>query len=271
MKKLNLSKIITGILVVASVLSLNPIGVSAEWKKDNSGWWYSEGSSYATGWKNINETWYYFYSNGYVATGWQRLDGNWYYFHKGSLYSNGGDMQHDTIIDGYYLNSNGVWANETAEMQKYSELLNDINWQKNNGINGTINKNFIVDLDQDGVYEMVLNHGTCEADKTTTVVTYNNGNIKVEHLSSDHGGYWGYSKSERVFFINGGTQGFGYLNGYKLENGYCEKVYSSISDENHYGKEKATYTINGEKVSRAQYKESIERFGEIDKNGVIYG
>jgi len=80
MKKL---KVIASILIVISLMSLNPIGVSAEWRKDYTGWWYTEGNSYATGWRNLNGSWYYFNSDGYMA--------------------------HDTIIDGYYLNSSGAW------------------------------------------------------------------------------------------------------------------------------------------------------------------
>lgn len=266
-----LTKIIASALVAVSVFALNSIRANAEWKENNSGWWYTEGNSWATGWRNFYGQWYYFYSDGYVATGWQKLGGSWYYFDKNNYLYNGGKMQHDTIIDGCYLNSNGVWSTATNEMQKYAALLNDENWLKANGIKGTIEENIIMDLDQDGVYEMVLNHGTCEADKTTSVVIYNKGNIIVEHLSSGHGGYWGYSKSEKVFFLNGGTQGFGYLKGYKLENNNCEEVYSSTSDAGHYlEEEKATYTVNGQKVSKTEYDESIKKFGEIVSEGPMY-
>ena len=85
MKRLRLTKIIASSLVAVSILALNPIGASAEWKQDSNGWWYSQGgSSYATNWTKINEQWYYFYSDGYMA--------------------------HDTKIDGYYLNSAGAWT-----------------------------------------------------------------------------------------------------------------------------------------------------------------
>lgn len=86
-KKLKLAKVIVGSLVVASVIALNPTAASAEWKQNNTGWWYTEGNSYATGWKLIDKNWYYFYSDGYMA--------------------------HDTTIDGYYLNSLGAWTDST--------------------------------------------------------------------------------------------------------------------------------------------------------------
>lgn len=46
MKKL--TKATAGALLAVSVLALNPIGASAEWKQDNRGWWYSEDDSWAT-------------------------------------------------------------------------------------------------------------------------------------------------------------------------------------------------------------------------------
>ena len=85
MKKL---KLIASSLVVASVLALNPIGASAAWRQDSNGWWNTEGSSYSTGWQRIDGYWYYFYIDGYMA--------------------------HNTIIDGYFLNSKGAWLDENT-------------------------------------------------------------------------------------------------------------------------------------------------------------
>lgn len=41
MKKFKLTKLIASTLVAISVVALNPIGVSAEWRQDSTGWWYS--------------------------------------------------------------------------------------------------------------------------------------------------------------------------------------------------------------------------------------
>lgn len=86
MKKIKSTKLIASSLMVASVLALNPIAASAEWKQNNTGWWYTDESSVATGWKMIEGNWYYFNSNGY--------------------------MEHDIVIDGCQLGSNGVWIQE---------------------------------------------------------------------------------------------------------------------------------------------------------------
>lgn len=67
MKKSKLTKVIACALVVASVLLLKPIGASAEWKQDKNGWWYSEGNSWATGWRAISGSLYYFDSRGYLT------------------------------------------------------------------------------------------------------------------------------------------------------------------------------------------------------------
>lgn len=70
-------------MVIGSVFAINPIAAKAEWKSDSTGWWYEDGGSWVSGWKNLNGKWYYFNSNGYMA--------------------------HDTEIDGYKLGSDGAW------------------------------------------------------------------------------------------------------------------------------------------------------------------
>lgn len=49
MKRLKLKKVIASLLVAASILTLNPIGASAEWRQSSGeNWWYAEGNSWAT-------------------------------------------------------------------------------------------------------------------------------------------------------------------------------------------------------------------------------
>jgi len=92
MKKLELTSIMTCILVVASVLALNPIEASAEWKQDSNGWWNTEGSSWSVGWRQIDGKWYYFGQDGY--------------------------MVHDTTIDGYNIGSDGTWIQSNTQTEK---------------------------------------------------------------------------------------------------------------------------------------------------------
>ena len=59
-----------------------PLG---KWKNDSSGWWFEDNSGWwaSNCWQKINGSWYYFKDNGYMAAN------EW--------------------VDGYYLDSNGVW------------------------------------------------------------------------------------------------------------------------------------------------------------------
>lgn len=96
MTRLKLTKLLSSSLIVFSLFALAPIAASAEWRQNQNGWWYTEGNSWAIGWRLINGKWYYFYTNGYMA--------------------------HDTTIDGYKLGSDGAWisdngANNNANVQ----------------------------------------------------------------------------------------------------------------------------------------------------------
>ena len=75
MKKSKLTKVIVSLL----------IGASAEWKSNSTGWWYAEGWKYSI-----------------YAIGWQSIDGKWYHF------DSNGYMEHDTIINGYKIGSDGA-------------------------------------------------------------------------------------------------------------------------------------------------------------------
>lgn len=69
-------------------VELSQTGASSEWKQNSTGWWYKEGSSWATGWRLIDGNWYYFNSDGYMVT--------------------------NTSVGGYYLNENGVWSSSMS-------------------------------------------------------------------------------------------------------------------------------------------------------------
>jgi len=122
MKKLKLTKVIASTLVIASVLALNPIGASAEWKQDSNGWWYTEGSSWATGERRIDDHYYYFEANGYMVTGWRKINERWKYFdndgckktglvqYGGKVYCMGPDgyMVTNTSWYDWYFNNDGI-------------------------------------------------------------------------------------------------------------------------------------------------------------------
>lgn len=124
-----MKKLINIMLAFVAVLSLflmNTTSVNAEWKQDNTGWWYSQGSFFETGWSNIGGQWYYFDSNGYMKTGWFNDGGSWYYL------KSDGTMAHDCTIDGCYLDSSGKWIQQNN---------NSVN--SNTAVNGELKVHFI--------------------------------------------------------------------------------------------------------------------------------
>jgi hypothetical protein len=85
----NIKKVIAIVLMSTAIIGTFSTGASAAWREDSSGWWYTEGSSWATGWRQIN--------------------GNWYYFSPRNGY-----MYIQTTIDGCYVNENGIWVDDSA-------------------------------------------------------------------------------------------------------------------------------------------------------------
>lgn len=121
MKKLKLTKIIVNSILIVSALISNSIGASAEWKQDNIGWWYTEGSSWSVGWRLVDEKWYYFGEDGYMKTGWlQDSNGKWYYLNSD------GSMVHNTTIDGYIIGSDGSWNQSAQNSSEQSTITQNI-------------------------------------------------------------------------------------------------------------------------------------------------
>lgn len=75
------------------------------WKYINNSWYYyySDGTM-ASGWILSGGSWYYLDSTGKMLTGWFKdQDGNWYYLYES------GAMAADTTIDGYKVGPSGAW------------------------------------------------------------------------------------------------------------------------------------------------------------------
>ena len=72
------------------------------WKANSTGWWFQSGSWYPTNqWLEINDEWYYFKSDGYMAS--NEWAGNYYL-------TGSGEMATDTWIGEYYVGSDGAWV-----------------------------------------------------------------------------------------------------------------------------------------------------------------
>jgi hypothetical protein len=133
----NFRRLIASFVMLITFIAITPVAAHAEWKSDNQGWWYTEGNSYATGWRQLDRNWYYFYSDGYMAS--------------------------DTTIDGYYLNSDGAWTTNIPS--------------SNNGVSGGSNETQYVDSNGNGLIKGSKSHiyhvpGSTYYDKTTNVVQW---------------------------------------------------------------------------------------------------
>jgi hypothetical protein len=105
MKSLKLKKLIAVVVAALTIATMSPIGASAAWKENSNGWWNTEGSSWSTGWRSVDNSWYYFGSDGYMKTGWANDGGTWYYMQPS------GAMKTGWVNDGgtwYYLQSSGA-------------------------------------------------------------------------------------------------------------------------------------------------------------------
>ena len=129
------TKLLASLITVLTLFASTSVQANAEWKSDSTGYWYTSGSTYLTGWHSIDGNWYYFYSDGYMA--------------------------HDCWIEGYYLNSNGAWTTSVpAQIQNTS--VNTPSTIDNNDVSSGVIKNAsdTVYVSSKGIYHNTANaHG----------------------------------------------------------------------------------------------------------------
>jgi hypothetical protein len=147
-----------GLAVILTTMALSVIAAgtvfAGTWKQDSIGWKYQNSDgSYQSG------KWF------------QDTTGKYYYF------GNDGYMLSDTITpDGYKVDVNGVWIQNTAQYtnaelnQAYLAVINGI--RQEYGADGDSLNYAVVDLDNNGVAELVIQHGRNNYDKTWLVYSY---------------------------------------------------------------------------------------------------
>jgi len=113
MKKAYLKKVVVGLITVATITTLTPLGVSAATNNslDTNNYQYFLNQILKTGWSYENGNWFCFDTMGNVRTGWIKDNGKWYYC------DNAGVMQTGVInVNGqtYCLNKSG--AMETGKV-----------------------------------------------------------------------------------------------------------------------------------------------------------
>lgn len=72
-------------------------------QQGNNIYYFNEEGNLRNGWSTLNGKQMYF-DGGIRKIGWFKYNNNWYYL------NNSGEMQTNTIIDGYTINSEGVWV-----------------------------------------------------------------------------------------------------------------------------------------------------------------
>lgn len=76
-----------------------------QWLKegDNMYWINEDGTMAANSWHEENTKWFWLDGNGVAATGWREIDGKWYYFYEDC------SMATDTTVGSFKIGRDGVW------------------------------------------------------------------------------------------------------------------------------------------------------------------
>lgn len=104
-----MKKAIAIVIATATMASQAMPAMAAEWKQDNTGWWYQEdnGSYPTNSWKWINGKCYYFDSNGYM-------------------------LANTTTPDGYTVDSTGAWTvNGVVQTQSTEQTSGTVHHNEN--------------------------------------------------------------------------------------------------------------------------------------------
>jgi len=85
-------------------------------------WIYSINGELTTGWKLINNKWYFMNNNGIMQRGWVQTNGNWYYL------LNNGEMAASIVTpDGFKVDESGKWDGNPANiLVTQTANINDI-------------------------------------------------------------------------------------------------------------------------------------------------
>jgi len=194
MKHNFIKRMICTSLMTVSLLGFGSIGASAEWRQQDTHTLYYKDNNYLTGWQVIDGKKYYFNEQGYVAHGgWGNRDGKWYYYNlDGSALTNSwfydksnskwyyfnvdGSMAINTTIDGYTLDSNGVYIqnNTVNNTSTTNTNINSGNTTTNNTVNN-INNGIVNNYNNYGVINTNVDNST---NTTNIIIDSVNDDIK---------------------------------------------------------------------------------------------
>lgn len=216
-----MKKSVISLLILGSMVLLNPVKVNAEWKQDNEGWRYSENLDWARGWKNISGNWYYFDENGYMVKdseiqGW-KIDSNGIghiiddSISETSLGNSGGNISNNGLA---VINDNYIYYISRNENSKTTS----INRVMTNGIGKeTLITKSLSSIGDSFTYLNVIGNYIYYVD-----FDYNSRIGTIKRMNLD-----GSNNTTILSASTNATECFNYLT---IENGYIYGVYTTFND-----------------------------------------
>lgn len=109
-----MKKLISSLLIAATLITVLPVSASAAWKQDKGKWWYTEGNSWATGWREIDGKKYYFGNDGYAITDLYEIGNKVYNFASTAELLQSEDLEGDFEIKKEWIFgfSSGHWDSD---------------------------------------------------------------------------------------------------------------------------------------------------------------
>lgn len=261
MKSRRLKKIIAVTIVSTIISTIVPNSASAEWLQnaDNNWSWMEDGNN-ATGWKQINGSWYFFDEKGKMETGWiQTTDSKWYYLNSdgsmktGWLYDTdgkwynlapSGEMRTGWIYDTdgsiYFTDSSGAMQTGVIQVEGKSYVLGESgamlignNILFENGIYKTDDKGVIIEgntsigsrtYTNEGILIIPNTNSNADTNKSTSAVDNSSNNTETSSSSSSSSAKKKISKIDTISDIE-------VANGTELDEvGLPSSVYVTLSN-----------------------------------------
>ena len=125
---------------------------------------------------NYGQTEWVLYYDGQQVYGWQYVNGVWYYINYFDGY-----MAHDTTIDGYYVNSNGVYEDSNSVQSGYYKVGVDIDPGEYLIISGDSYGYYECTLDQSGSVNSIVYNNVLMGNEPSYITVNYGEYLKVDN------------------------------------------------------------------------------------------
>lgn len=143
---------------------------------DGVRYYLDEDGRMLTGWFTLNDNWYYANEDGVVQTGWiEPEQGNYYYLNAD------GSMAHDEMVDGYWLDSNGLWVDNQSAANQQSAKTVSFDLRNENG------KEFAIIKGKDNNQNVVWEYQTQKHELTELMVVQEIGIFGDQYYFAENG------------------------------------------------------------------------------------